>query len=80
MFQFLGKFALAKLALRHVRALERLASAAEDLRDAACAKQGVAVNREPVDDRELEVSFSTDADTWELEQARAHQARTGRAI
>jgi len=72
MFKSLQKVALIRLALRYVRAHERIADALSDLRDLHCGTSTVAVNREEVDDKGLDVSYASDADTYarEIEESR----------
>lgn len=80
MFDAIKRLALVKLALRAIRAHERLADAVCDIRDHLCGGSRVAVNR---DARSIEadptadfISYADDASTWEREVAA--EARAGR--
>lgn len=77
MFDAIKKVALVKLALRYVRAHERLADAACDLRDHVCGQRALAVNRgDDVDITGITVTYADDADTYARELA--EQAKAGR--
>jgi len=77
MFEFIQKAALVKLALRYVRSHERLSDAVCDLRDHYCGQRSVALNRgDDVDIAGIEVSYASDADTFDREVAK--EAKVGR--
>lgn len=83
MFDLLKRVSLAKLFVRYVKAHERLADAACDIRDHLCGTSRVAVNRPdaPVDDdpTAIFISYANDNDTYEREIAeQANQGRFGR--
>lgn len=69
MFDSFKKAALVRLSLRYVRAHERLADAVCDIRDHLVGSSPVGINRTDVDERDVDITYSNDADTF------ARQAR-----